>query len=208
MLSGGEVVRARRVIVATGVIDELPKHAGIEARWGASVFSCPYCHGHELRGKRWAVLISARAVVRNTPVYRGWTRDVVALLDGRTDLEALALRSMTDRGIAIEPRRVVALHGPGRTLEEIELEGGARIAADALVVSPPKRQSDVVLMLGVALDENGYVKVNEQLETSTRDLYVCGDARGERPHAVIASADGATVAMHVAETLTMEDLRR
>lgn len=208
MLSTGEVVRARRVLIATGVLDELPKHTGIRERWGASVFSCPYCHGYEMRDKRWAVLISARAVVRNAPIYRGWTRDLVALLDGRTDLEERAIRGLTDRGIGIEPRRVVALHGPGRTLTEIELEGGATIACDALVINPPKRQTDLVLMLGLALDENGYVKAAEEtLETSMRGVHACGDAAGARPHSVVAAAAGATAAMHIAETLTMEDLR-
>lgn len=207
MLATGEIVRARRVLLATGVVDLLPKHEGLGERWGASVFSCPYCHGHELRDRRWGVLVSARAVVRNVPIYRGWTKDVVALLDGRTDLDDAALRSMTGRGIAVEPRRIRALHGPARTLTELELEDGARIPMDAMVISPPKRQTDLVLMLGVELDEDGYVKVGETLETSMRGVYACGDAAGLRPHAVIASADGATAAMQIAEALTLEDLR-
>ena len=208
MLSTGEVVRARRVLIATGVSDELPKHAGVRERWGASVFSCPYCHGHELRGKRWGVLVSAKAVVRNAPIYRGWTKHLVALLDGRTDLEERVIAGMTGRGIAIEPRRVAALHGPGRTLTEIELTDGTRIPCDALVISPPKRQTDLVLMLGLALDENGYVRASEETaETSMRGVHVCGDAAGARPHSVVAAAGGAAAGMHIAETLTMEDLR-
>ncbi len=208
MLSTGEVLRARRILLATGIIDELPKLTGVRERWGASVFSCPYCHGHEQRDKRWAVLISPRSMLRSAPIYRGWTTDVVALLDGRTDLDEATLRPLVERGIAIEPRKIVELHGKGRTLEEIELEGGARIPAGALVLSPPKRQADVVLMLGLALDENGYVKANENLETSMHGIHVCGDAAGLRPHAVFAVADGAAAAMHLAETLTLEDLRR
>lgn len=204
-LSTGESVRARSLLVATGLRDELPPHPGLRERWGISVFACPHCHGHELRGRRWAVLVSSRAEAHAALLCRAWTSDVVALLDAR-EVDRTLLRALTDRGIAVEPRRIAALHGPGRALTEIELEGGDRVPCEALVINPPKRQSDLVLALGLALDESGYVQANQNLETSMPGVYVCGDAAGLPPQAVMAAADGAAAAMRIVETLTLEDL--
>lgn len=207
-LSDGTSARARKILLATGVVDVLPKHAGLRERFGASIFACPYCHGHEVRGKRWGALISAKAVVGTVSLYKAWTPHVIALLDGRTDLEDRAITAMTSRGVSVEPRKIVAFHGPDRSLTEVELEGGERLALDAMMIAPPKRQSDVVLMAGLTLDEQGFVKANDELETSMRGVFVCGDAAGLRPHSVIAAADGATAGMHIAEALTLEDAPR
>lgn len=124
-----------------------------------------------------------------------------ALYLGRAQKRTLGgdARSLVDAGIQLEPRRVVALHGRGRNLTSVELEGGEHLSCEALVIAPARRQADIVLALRVALDADGYVQTDDALQTSISGIYVCGDAAGARQQMVSAAADGAAAAMSIAD---------
>lgn len=202
-LGTGEVVHARRALLATGVVHVLPPLPGLAERFGGSVLSCPYCHGYEARGGRWGVLVTA-ATVATVPVYRTWTRSLVALFDGDQDLARESAPWLRGHGVEVEPQRLRALHGRGRSLQAVELDDGTRRPLDALVVFPAIRQPDLTLKLGLALDEHGYVAVGDALETSMPGVYACGDAIGMQRQAIFAAADGASAARHIVESLQRE----
>jgi len=205
VLHGHGSSRARRVLLATGMIDVLPKTPGLAERWGTSVFSCPYCHGHELRDRPWGVLARSRATAGWLPTCAAWTRDLTLFLDGRQDLDTDALAPLRAAHVRIEPRRVISLSGPGRGLLAVHVEGGADVPCEALVVHPAHRQSDLVLFAGLALDGEGAIAVSADRESSMRGVFVAGDARGARAKAISAAADGAEIAVFLAESLTLED---
>jgi thioredoxin reductase len=205
---GGSVV-ARRVLVATGVVDVMPKLAGVREAWGKGAFGCPYCHGWEHRDRRWGVLAMRKSALKAVPVCRGWTRDVMLFLDGRTDVAEDALASLRAQGIAIEPRPIASLVVEDGALAAVEVrdaETSEKVACDAFLLHPAQRQSDLVLFSGLALDDDGYVRVDDDHQTSMRGVHAAGDVRGGRPQVIVAAADGAEAAIQIAELLTIEDL--
>jgi thioredoxin reductase len=81
-LAGGRVVRSRKVLVATGLVDALPDVPGLADRWGRDVLHCPFCHGWEVRDRAVAVLGSGPVAVHQAQLWRGWTADVTLFLGG------------------------------------------------------------------------------------------------------------------------------
>ena len=198
-----EVVEGRRVLLCTGMIDELLPLEGFRELWGRAIFQCPYCHGWEARERRWGYL--ARELdPRHFPAFpimlRGWTRDVVVFTNG-ADVSREARESLRAAGVALETRPVVRLRGRDEQLEAVELEGGATVACEALFAQPPQRQVDLVRDLGVALDDDGYVRVDPMTrETSMPGVYAAGDLTTRMQGAVLAAAAG----MHAAAVMNME----
>lgn len=203
-LASGDVLRARRVILATGIVDVLPKIAGLRDVWGRDAFSCAHCHGFEHADATWAVLAVERGVARTVLPLRAWARELVLLLNGRTDVPESELAPLRAAGVRVEPRAVARVVAEDGALRGVELEGGEHVACGALFLHPAARSADVVLYAGLALDERGLVRSDAVGETSMARVHVVGDAAGRRASALTAATDGAQVAMSLVELLTAE----
>jgi thioredoxin reductase len=204
-LDDGRTLSARRVLLAVGLVDQLPKLPGMKECWGKSAFSCPHCHGHEHRGRRWGLLAIQRSMVGMAPSYRPWTTALTLLLDGRTDVEAARLDQLAARGIAAEPRKITALEHEGGQLRGLRLADGALLELDATLLHPPQRQTDLVLFAGLKLDDEGAVKVDESFATSMPGVHAAGDLTGGSARAIAAAAQGAQAAVAMVEGWIVED---
>jgi thioredoxin reductase len=195
--SGASPLLARRVLLAPGVVDSLPKIPGLREAWGRSAFSCPYCHGWELRDRRWGVLALQKSIVKLLPLLATWTDDVLLFLHGRTDIDPSALA-----GRRVEPRVIGSIIADDGAIRAVELEDGERIDCGALLLHPGGRQTDLVLFAGLTLDDEGLIRIDDDHQTSMRGVHACGDcASGARPHAIFAAADGTRAAMSLVELL-------
>jgi thioredoxin reductase len=94
ILDDGSVVRTRKLLLATGVVDELPEKPGFEELWGRGVYHCPYCHGWEVRDRPLAVLNSSEGAAEHAALIRNWSRDLVLLTDGPAGLSAEGRRTL------------------------------------------------------------------------------------------------------------------
>lgn len=202
-LASGGVVRARRALLADGVVDVLPKLPGLREVWGRDAFSCAHCHGHEHAGRAWAVLALERGVARTVLPLRAWAGSLVLLLHGRSDVPEVELAPLRAAGVRVVGAPVSRVNAEDGALVGVELEGGERVACGALFLHPARRASDLALFAGLALDARGAVRSDASGETSMRGVHVAGDAAGGRAHALSAAADGAQVAMAMVELLTM-----
>ena len=205
---GAELI-ARRVLLATGIVDALPKTPGFIEHWGRSVFDCPYCHGFEHRDEPWGFVAPKVAGLRTVLSYLGWTRDMIVFTDGfALDIPADLRRELDAARIRIEPRKIVRVVGDGDAMQGIEVEGGEIVSRRALVYHPAARPSDLALMLGIVQD-GGYVKTDSRTrETSMRGVHACGDLVAAGMKALLSAADGMVAAQAIAESLTMEDVAR
>ncbi len=171
-LSTGEQVRARRVLLAVGMVDRMLDIPGYARLWGHSIFTCPYCHGWELKNRPWGLIVPAPAMLDHARFLLNWNPDLTVFTLGRFPVSA------EDRArlgaIRIEERPIEALHGEAH-IEAAELSGGERVALGALFVAPMQTQSALVTSLGLDLDDLGYVKVNAMGETSRRGVHAAGD---------------------------------
>jgi thioredoxin reductase len=202
----GPEITARRVLLATGVVDSLPKLPGFEDAWGRTVFDCPYCHGYEHRDQPWGFVAPKVAGLRTAISYLAWTRDLVVFTDGfALDVPADIRRELDATHIAIEPRKIVRIVTEGDAMIGVEVDGGAIVKCRALVHHPSARPSDLALMLGLAVD-GPVLKIDPRTrETSMRGVYACGDLVGGGMKALPSAADGMHAAQTIVDSLTLED---
>ena len=197
--------RARRVLLSTGLVDHLPELEGLAPLWGYSVFQCPYCHGWEAQGRRWAYY-SPDATAQHVPLFvmqlRGWATDVTLFTDKLGDE---ARGKLLAANVVIESASVARFVGTGHQLEAVELADGRRVACEALLMHPPQKQVELVRALGVALDDDGYVKTDPMTrETSIPGIYAAGDLTTRAQAAVLAAAAGMQAAAVINAELTAD----
>lgn len=218
---GATQVAARRVLLATGMIDELPSLPGLRELWGRSVFQCPYCHAWEIQGKIFGTVVSSPSLpwLEFPLLLRGWTDHVVLFTDGKYELPAEPRERLVEAGIRIEeqPLRSLITRAPdpgaqpltagapddGAGLEAILLADGSRVGCDALFVKPPQRQTALVASLGLDLDEQGFVRVNERRQTSRGGILAAGDLTSPMQAALPSAASGAQAAYLLNHELTL-----
>lgn len=193
-------VTARRVVLATGVVDVLPELPGVEQFWGISVLQCPLCHGWELADGRLAFLAGSVADLDSAPLFGVWSDRLTVLTDAGFEVPDGARRQLADAGIALEERRIDDLRGQDGRLEAVRLEDGTTLECDGIFVHNEQRQTRLVEGLGLELSGDGFVKVRKDyhlpdpgaplMETSVRGLYAAGDLTGESQDAVMATFEG------------------
>lgn len=198
-------IGARRVLLCTGVIDDLPAIEGFRALWGTSIFACPYCHGWEVQDRRFAYLAPAVESVTFSLLLRAWSSDVIVLTDGRFAVPPEMLRRLADGGVHVEDATIARLRSEGQHLNGIEFATGRFIERDVLFAHPRQHQVDLVRDLGLVLDERGYVRVDEATrETSVPGVHAAGDLLTSAQSAVLAAASGMQAAAAVNLSLAME----
>ncbi|NHV26312.1 NAD(P)/FAD-dependent oxidoreductase [Burkholderia sp. D-99] len=200
-LADGSRASADRLILATGIRDELPALPGLAERWGVSVLHCPYCHGYEVSGQRLGVLATHPLSVHHAILIPDWgpttwfTQGVV-----EANQEEAAL--LDARGVRIERSPVVEILGDAPRIEALRLADGQVVSIDALFVGARTAMaSDLAQQLGCAFEDGplgAVVRVDAGKETSVAGVFVAGDASTPMTNATFASASGvmAGVAAH------------
>jgi len=206
-LGDGRQVRARRLLLCTGMIDEPVDIPGWQQLWGQSIFQCPYCHGWEVQDRRWGCLITAPQLVDFGIFLRGWTDQVTLFTGGRVPIDAEARARIDAARVTLEERpivRLVAAAGDEPRLEAVEVEGGVRVPCEVLFAKPSQRQPAIVGQLGLELDKAGMVNVDEQRRTSRPGVYAAGDMITLVQGAVLGAAAGCVAATMLNHHLTAE----
>jgi thioredoxin reductase len=216
ILDDGTLVRTRKLVLATGVVDELPEKPGFEELWGRGVYHCPYCHGWEVRDRPLAVLNPGEGAVQRAAFVRNWSRDLVLLTDGPANLNEEGLRTLRALGIPVRQERISHLEGDqggaAGGLRRIHFEDGSSLEREGLFYVPPQRQgSDLTKMLGceiVAMRQApaGVKSDPTTRETSVAGVYVAGDAGNAVQSALLAAASGANAAFFVNHSLVAEEV--
>lgn len=198
-LDDGQSLRAPKVLLTVGLVDRLPALPGLKEAWGKTAFSCPHCHGYEMRGKRWGLLAIQKSMARMAPTFSRWTSSLTLLANGRTDLEAETLAMLEQRGVALEPRALTGLRVEGGVIQAALFADG-ELPMDALLVHPPQRQTDLVLFAGLTLDPQGFVKIGDQHQTSMAGVLAAGDLTGASARALEAANDAMYAAIDILES--------
>lgn len=190
-------LKTRRIILCTGMVDELLDIPGFRDSWGHSIYQCPYCHGWEVRGRRWGYLaLNLDGIDHGFPaLLKGWTDDVVVFTGADVEVPETSVQQLAEWGIRFEPRPVAKLVVESQALTHIELADGERIPCEVLFTHPPQRHVKVVQALGLDLDPLGYVHIDPMTrETSVPGIYATGDLTTRAQGAVLAAAAGTQAA--------------
>lgn len=203
-LEGGDVVEARRVLLATGMVDVMRELPGYSDLWGKAIFQCPFCYGWEIQDRAWGVLATNAVSLDFAVMLTGWTRDLVVFaMDGfevPSDKRALLEKA----GVRLETRRIRGLIAAGEKLDAVELEDGTRVPREILFDRPPQRQSSLVQRLGLELNEEGFVKLKGPGETSVPGIYAAGDLGTRAQAAIVAASAGMLAAGMLNHDLNLE----
>ena len=210
-LDDGAAVRAHKLLLATGVVDELPDKPGFEEFWGRGVYHCPYCHGWEIRDRPLAVLNSGEGAAERAAFIRNWSRDLVLLTDGPANLSEEGRRTLRVLDIPVREERIShlegALGGVAGGLRRIHFEDGSLLEREGLFYVPPQHQgSELAKMLGCEIVAMGQAPAGVKADPTTREttvagVYVAGDAGNPVQSALLAAASGANAAFFVNHSL-------
>lgn len=216
-LADGTTTRARRLLLATGLRDELPEVDGLAQRWGRDVLHCPFCHGWEVRGQAIVVLGTGPMAAHQAGLFRQLSGDVTLLLHGDVDAPAVdVLAGLTARGVRVRRGRAVAVEVTDDVLTGLRLEHGEVLPAQAVVLGtgldaisalpsglglePTELVVDsVVLGRHLAVDATG--------ATAVAGVWAAGNVANPMAQVVVSAGAGLMAGAAINGDLVAEDTR-
>ena len=206
-LASGEQLIARKLLLATGVVDNLPDIEGFGELYGHSIFHCPYCDGWEVRDRPLAVYGKGERGFGLSLELTGWSRDIVLCTDGNAEIDADGLARLARHGIPVREERISRVEGRDGVLTHVVFAGGARLERRAMFFTTGQTQrSDLLLRLGCEFNAKGTVRTGKYETTHIPGLFVAGDASRAVQWVIVAAAEGAEAAFAINTDLLKEDL--
>ncbi len=204
-LSNNEVIKSRRVVIAEGVIDQLPDIPGLRALWGKSVFHCAYCHGYENINKKFGLLVKNEKGMQMVRLLWGLNSNLVIFSNGHEIFNEHDLFELKKRNIPLFHEKVLRLIESDEKLQGVILDNQNEIPCDKLFIqNEVKPRSDLGKKLGCKEDGKGIYKVNEDGMSSVEGVYFAGDVGSHNQSVIMASALGSHVGICVNADLMRE----
>ncbi|MBX2800459.1 MAG: NAD(P)/FAD-dependent oxidoreductase [Myxococcales bacterium] len=210
----GERLTARHLILATGVVDELPPIDGLRELWGTGVFHCPYCHGWEVRDQPFVMIAQGPHALHMARMLRGWTSDLTICPMEGVAIDDAERQELVALGVQFRPAVQSLVGAADGTVQDVVLANGERLGAAAVFTSAPVRQrSPLPEKLGCTLHSEGMfaglVEVDERGSAGVPGLWVVGDASAGFPQVIAAAHEGSVAgAMINMELLFANELPR
>ena len=210
VLEDGATLCTRRVLVTTGLRDEVPDVPGVRERWGRDLLHCPYCHGYEVRDQPLGVLGDAAdpvdQAIAHAHLVRQWSAEVVLFTNGAA-LTVAQREQLVARAIGVVEEPVVRLVVENDRLAGVELDSGTVVPRAAVFVRPRFVPNDGLLVgLGCTRHDSGWVATDATGRTSVPGVWAAGNAVNPRAQVVTAAGEGSAAAIAINNDLVDEDL--
>ena len=210
-LDDGGSVGARRLLVTTGLVDELPGVPGVRERWGRDVLHCPYCHGWEVRDQPIGVLASGPRATHQALLFRQWSDDVTLFLHTAPRPTEEEAEKLAARGIAVVEGEVASLEVVEDQLVGVRM-GGGEVVARRVVAVMPRFVARAKMLAGLGLEATVHpLGVGEHVEadatglTTVRGVWVAGNVADLMANVVGAAEAGARAGAAINADLVAED---
>ncbi|MCC9135817.1 NAD(P)/FAD-dependent oxidoreductase [Pontibacter silvestris] len=202
----GTVYHSRKLLLATGLKDNLPQLDGLEPLYGKSIHHCPYCDGWESRDKAIAVYGQERRGIGQALAMKTWSDSVTLFTDGTNSLNRADRELLQRNGVDICTTAIDRLEGEEGMLQHIVLKNGERREQQAMFFSlGTKQQSDLGEQLGCEFTSKGVIKTRRLQQSNIPGLYVAGDAARDMQLVIVAAAEGAKAGVSINMELQKED---
>jgi thioredoxin reductase len=201
----GADVPAHRLVVATGLRDELPELPGVRELWGTDVHLCPYCHGYEVRDQPLGVLATGPMAVHQALLLSQWSSDVLLFTDDR-ELAGEDRAKLAARGVEIVEGTVTGLVVETGRLRGVAL-GDREVRRTAVFLgSTMVPNDDVLTTLGCVRGDNGFVPVDATGRTAVAGVWAAGNVVDPTASLINAASAGSRAAMMINMDLIEEDV--
>jgi thioredoxin reductase len=208
VLQSGERFQSRKLLIATGVVDNLPEVEGIRELYGKSVFHCPYCDGWEVRDRPLAVYGRGEKGYGLALELTVWSRDLLLCTNGPCELRDNQRERLERNRIVVREESIVRLEGKDGILDHVVFANGERVPRRALFFTEGQfQQSHLSTRLGCDFNEKGTVRTGKYETTHLPGLFVCGDASRRVQWVVVAAAEGAEAAFAINTDLIKDDVQ-
>jgi len=205
-LEDGPSLRTRRVLITTGLRDDIPDLPGVRERWGRDLLHCPYCHGYEVRDQPLGVLGGTPEAVAHAHLIRQWSDDVVFFPNGDA-VTTTQREQLASRAIGIIEHPVARLVVESDRLVGVRLVTGHVVPRAAVFVRPRFVPNDTLLTgLGCATHDSGWVVADPTGRTSVRGVWAAGNAVNPRAQVISAAGEGSAAAIAINNDLVDEDI--
>ncbi|MFC0109579.1 NAD(P)/FAD-dependent oxidoreductase [Kibdelosporangium aridum] len=207
-VADGRTVRARRLLVATGLVDERPDIPGLWARWDRDVVHCPYCHGWEVRDQAVGVLATGPMSLHQALLFTQWTDDVT-FFSRATSLTEEQSEQLAARRIQVLVGEVASLEIADNRLVGVRLASGAVVAREAVAVSP-RMVARAGFLAGLGIQPTShpmgeYIEADRTGRTAVPGVWVAGNVTDLAAQVGAAAAAGAFAATQINADLVTED---
>ena len=214
---GPRAVAARRLLVATGLRDELPDVPGLAARWGIDVLHCPYCHGWEVRDQRIGILAIGPTAVHQALLFRQLSAHVTFLGHSGPALTGEQREQLEARGITVTKGSVEEIEADDSGLAGVRLADGRRIKLDALIVAPRMHaRAELLAPLGLEPAElrhgdyliGTYIEADPVGATAVPGVWVAGNLANLQAQVISAAAAGLSAGAAINYDLVLDETRQ
>ncbi|MFD1714857.1 NAD(P)/FAD-dependent oxidoreductase [Amnibacterium flavum] len=207
VVRGSQELSARRVVVATGLVDVLPEVAGVEALWGTGAVVCPYCDGWEVRDQPLGVIATSPASRNQAHLLRQWTNDLTVFGATEAGIPEVEIAVMRARGIAFAPP-AIAIEGETGAVR-ISTATEQHAVARVFVGARPRPNADLLAALGCAMEDTPagrFVSTDSSGETSVAGVWAIGNVADVKALVPIALGAGTYAATQINISLTEEEI--
>lgn len=200
-----QAVSARRIILATGVVDHLPDIPGVKQRWGVSVNACAYCHGFETAGQRQGVVGSPMAA--HQAIVMPTFGPTTLFTNGVPEFDPPKPEELEARGITIEREPIAELVGKAPELEGVKLRDGRVVPIESLYILPKTVLPPLIEQLGVATATSPtgpFVRVDMFNSTSVPGVFAAGDVASPISNVALGIGAGTMAGVSCHQSLLRE----
>lgn len=193
VIAGRQQFQAEKIIIATGVKDELPLVEGLAERWGKSIHHCPYCDGYELNMGEVGILASGMHSLHQALMLPDWGKTTLFLNNTIKieQLDNMLLEKLSKRQITIESRKIARIENH---CDLVFIDGNHTTLSGLFVSTITRLQANWIRNLGLDIDINEYgeaIKTSPVKETNIKGIYACGDVTRSGGSVALSVGDGA-----------------
>lgn len=205
----GKSFSSRKILLSTGLHDEMPAIEGFEECWTVSIFHCPYCHGYEVRDQKLALFGNGDLGFEFVRMLRNWSKDLALFTNGESTLSPEQEVALKERNVPVHTSPIEYLHHENGMIREIRMIDGKSVKVDAVFAKPALGQtSNLPVQLGCAINEHGLIIVDEFNHTNVKGIYAAGDCTSMFRALTIAMASGTKAGAIINRELGEEDFEK
>lgn len=204
--AGSEVFQGKKLLLATGIKDQMPALPGFAECWGISVLHCPYCHGYEVKKQELGVLANGETAFEMARLIDHWSSGLTLFTNGAIQMDASQFEKLQSKNIRIIETPIRELEHQAGYLQKVHFEDGSHHALKALFARVPFTQSSTIAKdLGCTFTEMGHIQVNDFKKTNVPGVFAAGDNTTPMRAVAAAVAAGTMAGAMINHELIVEE---